>query len=1080
TDTTGRDGSGAADGILSGAELATTANWSYNASRLRLAIDSAALPAGLQGGQFTGMTLPAAPTAPVVVDIISNTGLTLTEGGSTSDPTVAIRIRPPLQQAATLQILTVGKADGNSFTADASGEFADIRAVQEVRLPIGRGFESADERVIEVALSHIIDDLRVEPDETFQIKLHARPNDPFVVGATIRTITIKDDDTATFTVEQDPPGQLRRGGTVTLTGRLSAPVQVNAGDTITFEEDGLSTNGHQDIVFTDNNPNDGYIRGAEMTSDVSIDVDTLLGAAAYRHFYSDLTIGSTTLRKAAFLLPYADHPDRAQLPWHADVHYELPKIAPQHAPGSASFSGVIRVSESDLSATVPVSLNFDFIRDHTFGEARVVVTAHYDPDGDGPLPARSVSKTDVTYDDSEDSTTAQNQEFTTADFNALGIRDDEVINQTRTVTTTIALNDSTRRIVNHGITVFSGKTIRGPDITIEDDDASPAGGKQVSVHLSLADANGRPITRLQAGKRTDAFLLAEIREDGARDDARKVAVDKALSVAIGLSTAGNALSWTDLGRPDIPRAVLIRPGESSGLSARALRITPGKQGSFGFVSTSITPQNFGAFSAASAVSVAHSVIAPGGKNWLATLDNTEVTVNEGNTGLTAAVTLVDAETGLASAFSRNGAGEALTLHYAIGLLPGGAVAADLTAAAASGSASSNVPCARCSEVFGTPFSTGTVTIASGATTARIPLPGIVNDATPEDAEKFTLALTALLDSNGLPPFANGAQVARVGLAEAAADYTIAASDGGAPTTASAPQLFATPLVVLQEALDADATPAARLANVSEGSITIIRPDDAKGVIRGRVRAVDVTTNGPLDYTLGDTFELAEAQYSTSVAIAALADDLTELHEELQVEILVTAGEARPPAQKTEVVILDNDRPITLEVAETTVSVAENQLLEITVQAKRGSDTAPLRELPVEFLLTPTYPNSGAASAADFLVTVGGTTRAAQSNAEITVTGVLEPGETEATVRFPVADDEDTADESVTFTVSLPASPGAGVTSFTNSHDGGIVIGSSAATTATLTAAADASPNTLVITPTTVTRVYGEAAPTAFA
>ncbi|MDA8042023.1 MAG: hypothetical protein MPJ22_06350, partial [Pirellulales bacterium] len=624
------------------------------------------------------------------------------------------------------------------------------------------------------------------------------------------------------------------------------------------------------------------------------------------------------------------------------------------------------------------------------------------------------------------------------------------------------------------VTVFSDQSIRGPDIVIEDDDAS---GGQISLHLSLAGPDGRPITRLEAGQRTDAYLMAEVREVGDRNAARKVALDSALSVGIALTTGANWLNRVELGNPVLPGAVMIRPGQSRGLSAQAFSITPSKTGAFGFRATSFSPQNWGVFSAGH-VSVLHSVFSGGAQRWLATLDVTEATVNEGDTGLSAQVTLRDAESEQASAFSRAGSGEALTLHYAV-VAPsadlGGASAADLRFAGSGASAASRPPCARCEAEFGAPLFNGSITLPANASGASIALPGIVNDSAAEGAERFTLILTGLRNSNGLPLVENGVEIARIGLADGSADYIIAANDGAQAQTATA-RLRATPRVVLQEDLDADATADQRRANVSSGVITILRPDDVQGVIRGRVRGVDVTTSGAADYTLGDTFEIAASEYSTTVAVSALADDITERNEVFQAEISVTApNNVRGPESSTEVVILDNDRPITLEVAEAAVSVEENQLLEVKVQAKQGADPAPLRELPVEFLLTPSYPNSGAASAADFLVTVGGTTRVAQSDAEITVTGVLEPGETEASVFFPVADDGDTADEGVTFTVSLP--PG---NTMVNTLDGAISIGSSAATTATLTAASGGSSNTLVITPTTVTRVYGEAAPTAFA
>ena len=1079
TDTTGRDGSGAADGILSGDELSTTATWTFNSAQLALAVDSANLPANLQASQFPGATLPALPDAPPVVGFTEATALTVTESGATSDPVMQLQITPPLNKPATLEIVAIGKVGGNSLTATAAGEeFADVHAALEVQLPAGGGFDDPAVRVVEFPVSHVKDDLIVEPDETFQLALRVRPDDPFVIGGnTTRTITIKDDDTATFTVEASPVGQLRRGGTVTLTGRLSAALQVSG---VIIGSDTSAAN----LSFSDGN-SDGYISGAELSGvTTSLTVDSLLNGAEYNYSYSAIAPGSG-LRDEAFLFPQRGDPGRAHLRWHANGLFALPKIAPRHAPGDHTFAGVIRINEGGrairgadgtrgtlaaMSATVPVSLDYDYDDDNTEDDVVVVVTAHYDADGEGGSPSRSVSK-EVTFTSAENATTAKNAQFTAADFNALGIRDDEMINRNRVLTTTIAFDTAAQRITKDTVTVFSDQSIRGPDILIEDDDSVGETGP-VNLHLTLVGADGRAIPRLQAGKRADAFLMAEIHENG--NAAAKVAVENALSVGVGLAAGDGLLTRAELGNPDLPRGILIRPGESSGLSARAFSITPDKQGaSFAFAVRSLAPPQLGAFNAGSFTQVRHNVGAPGAKSYFATLDATDVTVNEGDTGLTAAVTLRDAASGLPAAFSRAGSGETLTLHYAIGMVAGGAASADLSLGTASSTAAPP-PCARCADVFGAPLTTGSVEIASGATTASIGLPGIVDDAAPEAAEKFTLALTAITDSNGLPPVENGAQTARIGLADAAADYTIAASDGGSQTEPAGPALSATPLVVLQEGLDEDASAAELRANVSEGFITLIRPADSRGAIRGRVRAVNVTADGGADYEIGDTFEIGAGEYSTSLAVRALADDITERNESFQVEFLVTDGNARAPASATEVVILDNDRPVTLEVKEATVSVEENQLLEITVQAKQGSDPAPLRESPVEFILTPTYPASGAASAADFLVTIGGETRAAASDAELTVTGVLEPGETEASVSFPVIDDGDTADEMVTFTVSLP--PGNTV----NTLDGAISIGSSAATTATLTAATDGAPNTLVLTPTTLTRVYGEAEPTEFA
>ena len=275
-------------------------------------------------------------------------------------------------------------------------------------------------------------------------------------GNTTRTITIKDDDTATFTVEASPVGQLRRGGTVTLTGRLSHIVQVDPfpGNSILVETSGGGTN----ILFSDGG--DGYIRGAELTTEISHSVDTLLGAAEYRHNYNNIASGSG-VSSSAFLLPKRGDPGRAHLRRHADVFYALPKIAPRHAPGDHTFAGVIRINEGGrairgadgtrgtlaaMSATVPVSLDYDYDDDNTEDDVVVVVTAHYDADGEGGSPSRSVSK-EVTFTSAENATTAKNAEFTAADFNALGIHRRRCDQPKRApLTTSIAFDAAAQRI----------------------------------------------------------------------------------------------------------------------------------------------------------------------------------------------------------------------------------------------------------------------------------------------------------------------------------------------------------------------------------------------------------------------------------------------------------------------------------------------------------------------------------------------------------------------------------------------------------------------------------------------------------
>ena len=1156
SDSTGIDGTRGADGIISGDELIATGTWTHDPNNLALSLDTASLQANLEEHQFVGcksVNLAGAETAQALADCelaalsttlrtigFKNATATVGEGGRAAGDALTLVITPPLDAPATVEIVAVGvETDAVNLSAN---EENNGRVTRDNPIPIGKDFHKVQEVQLRAGaetvvngersgkseqrflIPHLIDDLVVEPEEKFKLQLRPRVGDPFVVasetadGHAETTVTVNDNDTATFTVERNPPGQLSRGGTVFVTGRLSAPVQVESGDDITVNE-ALSPIS-DDIRFFDTNPRDGYISGAEMAvADTDgIQVNSLVTSSVYRHNFTDFNATSTTLPFDAILFPNRADPGRAHLPWHSDLFFELPKFAPVYAgpdfsataTGSGNtFAAVIRINEGGanaagadesereaMSATVPVKLNFDY-NDDPGADAVVVVTAHYDADGEGGSPPRSVSK-EVTYATFENSTTVKNAVFAAADFNALGITDDEVINRNRVVTTTIAFDLATQRGTEfYGVRIFSDKTVRGPDIIVVDDDAT-AGG-QVGLHLSLAGADGKPITRLEVGKRTDAFLLAEIRS---ADGERRVAVESALAVDFSLATGDNLLTAADLGSPLLPGGVVIRPGESRGLSARAFSLTPTKVGAFAFQmrglaikpsfsrnparlsgglndgysltndSVSVPPE-WGAL-ASGYVAVHHSVSHSDAQRWLATLDADDADVNEGDSGLTAAVTLRDAATEAASAFSRAGSGEALTLHYAI-VAPasdlGGATAADLTLATASGDAP-RPPCARCETEYDATLTTGSVEIASGASTASIPLPAIVNDTDAEAAERFTLVLTALVDSNGLPPVANGSQIAGIGLANGAADYIIAANDGG--ETAVAGQLRATPRLVLQEELDLTASIAARRANVSRGVITIMRPENVQGVIRGVVRAIDGTTDGAADYHLGDSFEIPAGEFSTTVLVRARGDDLTERNESFQAEILVTEplGVAGP-ASNPEVVLLDTDRPITLEVAEATVSAAEGEFLEIKVQAKQGSDPAPPRSAPVEFILTPSYPASGAAAADDLLVTVGGDTRAAASDAELTVTGVLEPDATEASVSFQVADDTDTTDEMMTFTVSLPSG------NTVNTLDGAISIGSSAATTATLTAAT-ASAATLVITPTTLTRVYGEAAPTEFA
>ncbi|CAJ2377384.1 MAG: exported hypothetical protein [Arenicellales bacterium IbO2] len=482
SDSTGVDGTGGADGIISGDELIATGTWTHDPNNLALSLDTASLEANLEASQFVGcksVNLAGAETAQALADCelaalsttlrtigFKNATATVGEGGRAAGDALTLVITPPLDAPATVEIVAVGvETDAVNLSANEAGLFPDFTAVQEVQLRAGaetvvNGARSgkSEQRFL---IPHLTDDLLVEADEKFKLQLRPRVGDPFVVasetadGHAESTVTVNDNDTATFTVEVSPPGQLSRGQTVTLTGRLTNPLQVPAGNSITISSFGSSP----DLVFNSNS--DGYVNGTELVATGTLQVDSLLSSGLYRDSYSNVASGFLALE--AFYLPKRDDPGRAHLPWHADVRFQLPKIAPRHAPvnfsatpaaGTNTFAAVIRINEGGsarisgdgdarteekkMSATVPVKLDHEYGSHHTSADAVVVVTAHYDADGDGPLPPRSVSE-EVTFVVSDDSTEAKNAEFDEADFNALGITDDEVINRNRVVTTTLSL-----------------------------------------------------------------------------------------------------------------------------------------------------------------------------------------------------------------------------------------------------------------------------------------------------------------------------------------------------------------------------------------------------------------------------------------------------------------------------------------------------------------------------------------------------------------------------------------------------------------------------------------------------------------
>ncbi|MGR3984412.1 MAG: fibronectin type III domain-containing protein, partial [Gammaproteobacteria bacterium] len=1156
TDTTGIDGSGAADGILSGDELTTSASWTLSTSAQTLSI-SGTLPGNLQTAQFPDATLETGGSTLAFAD---TTTLAAPEGGA--GVPLTLLIDPPLRAPAVARLVAIGAASGNSLTATAAGgDFPDVYAEHEITLPAGAG------KVV-VALANVRDDLIVEPSETFELELRASSG--MIVpkaGAERKLIEITDDDSASFWVESSHAGRrLSHGESAVLTGRLNTIVQVGDGSAagvaeLTFAD----KRGDYRLAFFDADT-DGYLRGDELASR-PLSIPFRRTSNHYRVLlirYKGVTLRNSGLARSAFRFARATADD-ARTPTRRDAVVVLAGEAPVPVFATAETiykhekdmrdvferrivadlpqATLINKAGGALHTELPVKLNLN-LQQYSAGSARVtvVVTARYDADGEGGNAARVVHKT-LKYGLNANTAMPMSVTFTHNDFSALGLRHDLLLGPPKIVTTSAAFSAATLalRHTNEfgdplvlaqlpGVNLFSDVTVPGPDIVFAGEEASRS-----NIHVYLVDADGRQITQLEAGKRTDAFVKAEIRfrtfapckgancvptvrewRSGAAvavsepqwmdialraplgwlksphadaADACTLSEDfynpgdadlGDLGVSAGCVFGATGLTRGDLGYPDIPHLVIKR-GESSAVSERAISITPVKPGRFTLVVNSVAPGIPGAFGAFSHIEAVHNVTAAtGAKKWLVTLDETAVEVSEGDTGLSAALTLTDAETGVPAPLLRGGREEAVTVQYQIGAAANGASAADLSLSASTGNPRS--ACPRCEALFGAPLVSGSVNIAAGESSAQISLPGITDDNEAESDERFVLMLTALTDASGLPLRENNETIAALGLADATAEYTIAANDGGAPPKPSGVELLATPLLVLHEGLDASASDAQRSEITSSGVITITRPEGVRGRIRGVVRGANLSTDGAADYTLDDTFEIAPAQYSADVRVTALSDNLTEQHEEFNADIFITepGSGVLPPAAAPKVVILDNDRPMKLALAETALSGEEGDFLEVKVQLRNGSEAAPPRAHPVSFTLTPTLVT---AAFEDFMVSVreGGKQvfRAAKTAAELTATGVLDPDKSEAGVSFFINADgaAETAAETLTFTLSLAAFADED-DAMRNTHGGGIELGDALQTTVSIAAstAAAAAANVLVITPTTITRAYGDAAP----
>ncbi|MGR3913170.1 MAG: fibronectin type III domain-containing protein [Gammaproteobacteria bacterium] len=619
TDTTGIGGTGDADGLLTGDELtATSAGWTFAAGEHGLSINGA-LPGNLQASQF-----PAAVLDTTVLSMISfadpATPLAVPESGP-AIPRLTLLLDPPLKAPAVIRLLASGAASGNTFTANSDGdEFADVHAMREITLPANRG-------VVVVAVPNIRNDFMVEPRESFQLELPVVSDAPGGVlipapGAARKIIEIVDDDVARFRVEPSVNNvlrsrDLRKGQTVTLRGRLDAVVQVGAGGMPAVAEVTITEQlrERESLEFFDADA-DGYLRGAELASQP---LDIVVNFAAEHFDFSAVAIRSAGLAADAFRFPRAADAGREKARWNADLLLASETVVP-------IFTGASRIvlQEDDLKffseralpalerrdpwgadgannliVTIPLKLSADF--EQTVG---VVFTARHDPDGDGPRAPRSIKRTRSLSGVAHDGSGTGNPQFriTLTSDDMQGLFDiDHLLNTdaSRTATTTIVFDARTQRIQAGGVALFSDAAVRGPDILLNDNEDNRRGNRTF-LRLTLAGADGRPIRKLPAGKRTDAFLKAELygtrsvvrgKDDAATVFNVAVAVTRRLALEIGF----NGMDLADLGYPDIPRRLVIEPGESAALSERAIIFTPTRHGAFGFDLRGVSPQDFGEF-----------------------------------------------------------------------------------------------------------------------------------------------------------------------------------------------------------------------------------------------------------------------------------------------------------------------------------------------------------------------------------------------------------------------------------------------------------------------------------------------------
>ncbi|MDA7981039.1 MAG: inverse autotransporter beta domain-containing protein, partial [Alphaproteobacteria bacterium] len=108
----------------------------------------------------------------------------------------------------------------------------------------------------------VVNDTLVEANETFTVTLTTGAN--YTLGApAATTVTITDDDTATFTVTAAPAAPVINIPFM-LTGTLNADIQVASNGSLTFTDSSAAP----DLVFTDGD-RDGLINGAERTVNVS-------------------------------------------------------------------------------------------------------------------------------------------------------------------------------------------------------------------------------------------------------------------------------------------------------------------------------------------------------------------------------------------------------------------------------------------------------------------------------------------------------------------------------------------------------------------------------------------------------------------------------------------------------------------------------------------------------------------------------------------------------------------------------------------------------------------------------------------